>query len=143
MPDSALEAMLDVQTFPEITGALAITRQAEQGDVLWLFVTLQEGIVLDDTLTGRLIETLRDGVQGIPERVFQLTSFPRTRNGNLMERALSRFINQHELPNRAMMLNPEILVEIARVTGLASQEETITDAGVQDMREQQGQVDQR
>jgi hypothetical protein len=35
-----------------------------------------------------------------------------------MKGALSRFINQVEVPNRAMMRNPQVLEEIARVTGL-------------------------
>ena len=118
MPGSALETQFNshIKTFPEVTGVLTVTRK---GDALWLFVTLQEGLVLDAPLVNRLTETLRSGVQRVPERVFQLIAFPRSRSGHLMRRALERFINLHELPNRTMMQNPEVLAEIARVTGMA------------------------
>jgi hypothetical protein len=53
-------------------------------------------------------------------RIFQLSSLPCTHNGRVMKDALARFINQHELPNRAMMRKPEVLEEVARVTGMAS-----------------------
>jgi acyl-coenzyme A synthetase/AMP-(fatty) acid ligase len=118
---TALEAQIDRQlaTVPEVTAAVAVSKETIQGGLTWLFVTLQEGQELDEGLERRLCLMLQQviGEAKLP-RVFQLSNLPRTHNGRVMKRALSKFINQVEVPNRAMMRNPQVLEEIACVTGL-------------------------
>jgi acetoacetyl-CoA synthetase len=118
----ALEAQLyrQLAAVPELTGALVVEKETIHGNLIWLFVTLPEGHELDEALERRICLMLYElmGAAQLP-RIFQLSSLPCTRNGRVMKEALSRFINQHELPNRAMMRDPQVLKEIARVTGLA------------------------
>jgi acetoacetyl-CoA synthetase len=120
---TALEAQIyrQLAAVPELTGAVAVTKETIHGGLIWLFVTLQEGEELDEGLERRICLMLHEVVaaKDLPRCIFQLSSLPCTRNGKVMKEALARFINEHELPNRAMMRNPEVLEEIARVTGMA------------------------
>ncbi len=123
MFSTALEAQIDSQlaAVPELTGAVAVTKETIQGGLTWLFVTLGEGQQLDEALERRICLMLQK-VMGTthPPRIFQLSSLPCTHNGRVMKGALARFVNQQEIPNRMMMQNPKVLEEIARVTGLAT-----------------------
>ena len=116
-----------VLTVAEVTGAVAVTRESTHGGSTWLFVTLLEGQMLDEALEQRICLMVHK-VMGTarPLRIFQLSSLPRTHNGRVMKGALSRFINQQELPNWAMMQNPHILEEIARVGGSGYQYDATT-----------------
>ncbi len=123
MLSTALEAQIDSQlaAVPELTGAVAVTKETIQGGLTWLFVTLGEGQQLDEALERQLCLLLHKIVGGTElPCVFQLSTLPYTHNGRVMKGALSRFINQQEIPNRMMMQNPKVLEEIARVTGLAT-----------------------
>jgi acyl-coenzyme A synthetase/AMP-(fatty) acid ligase len=99
---------------------VAVSKETIQGGLTWLFVTLQEGQELDEGLEQQICLMLYR-LLGKTKllRIFQLSSLPCTHNGRVMKDALSKFINQQAVPNRAMMRNPQVLEEIARVTGMA------------------------
>jgi acetoacetyl-CoA synthetase len=104
-----------LEPLKEVVEALAVGKREEEGEVIWLFVVLQEGMVLGDELAKRIKTVIRQGAspRHVPKRVIQVSGLPRTRSGKPMEIAVARLINGQEVPNREVMANPEVLDEIA------------------------------
>jgi acetoacetyl-CoA synthetase len=104
-----------LEALPEVTEALAVGKREEEGESIWLFVVLQEGLELDKDLEKRIKQTIREGAspRHVPRRIYQVSGLPRTRSGKLVEIAVSRLVNGQSVPNREVMANPEALDEIA------------------------------
>lgn len=109
-----------LEALPEVVDALAVGKREDGDEVIWLFVVLQPGTVLDEALTQRIKAAIRRGSspRHVPKRIFATTQLPRTRSGKTMEIAVSRLVNGQAVPNRQVMENPEALGEIAQVVGL-------------------------
>jgi acetoacetyl-CoA synthetase len=109
-----------LEALPEITEALAVGKREgnDEGnnEVIWLFVVLRPGEVLDDDLRRRIKAQIRtqSSPRHVPGRILQVTDLPRTRSGKLTEIAVARLVNGQSVPNREAMANPEALDEMAR-----------------------------
>jgi acetoacetyl-CoA synthetase len=59
-----------------------------------LFVVLREGQVLDDALTQRLKQAIREALSArhVPNEVFQVTAVPRTLSGKKMELPVKKLL---------------------------------------------------
>ena len=108
------EIYLLLEAVDAVVEAAAVGKKVEGDEVIWLFVVLREGSVLDDELTARIRTSIRTGAspRHVPKRVFQLSQLPRTRSGKAMEIAVARLVNGLEVPNRSAMANPEAADEI-------------------------------
>ena len=106
-----------LESLPEILEALAVGKKSGGDEVIWLFVVLQEGVMLDDALEKRVRTLVREGSspRHVPKRIFSVSQLPRTRSGKATEIAVSRLVNGQSVPNREVMANPEALDEIASV----------------------------
>ncbi|HEX7021887.1 MAG TPA: acetoacetate--CoA ligase [Trueperaceae bacterium] len=106
-----------LEALPELGEALAVGRRRNGDEEVWLFVVLQAGHELDDDLRRKIRAAIRNAAspRHVPKRMFQVSQLPRTRSGKTTEIAVAHLINGHEVPNRAVMSNPEALDEIARV----------------------------
>jgi acetoacetyl-CoA synthetase len=111
-----------LEHIPEVIEGLAVGKREDGDEVIWLFVVLQEAVVLDESLSQRIRATIRknSSPRHQPKRVFQVSQLPRTRSGKATEIAVSRLVNDLEVPNREVMANPEALDEIAAVIKAAS-----------------------
>jgi hypothetical protein len=110
-----------LKTIPELTVALPVIRRLDGGDELWLFAVLPERLA--PSPEARIISVLERtmGIGIIRCCVYQISILPVTRSGRIMRRATERFVNHVAVPNRLQMRNPEVLGEIAHVTGLAAE----------------------
>ncbi len=103
-----------LETMPEIVEGLAVGKREGDDDVIWLFVVLRPGLVLDDALVSRIQRTIRteESPRHVPKRIFQVGELPRTRSGKSMEIAVTQLVNGLPVPNRMVVANPASLDEI-------------------------------
>ncbi|HVE66005.1 MAG TPA: acetoacetate--CoA ligase, partial [Thermoanaerobaculia bacterium] len=93
---------------------------------LLLFVALDEGVALDDSLRRRIAKALREGLspRHVPDAVHAVPSIPRTLNGKKLEIPVQRILSGEPLDrvaNPGAMANPKSLdyfVELARKNGV-------------------------
>jgi acetoacetyl-CoA synthetase len=84
-----------VEQIPEITEALVIgVDQADGGYWMPLFVTLREGVDLDDELTARIRSTIREHAspRHVPDEVYAAPAIPHTRTGKKLEVPVKRML---------------------------------------------------
>ena len=106
------EVYRPLERVPEVLEAAAVGRRTPAGDEeIWLLVVLVEGRSLDGALVGRIKTAIREGAspRHVPRRVLQVPQLPRTRSGKSMELAVGRLVNGLDVPNAAVVANPEAL----------------------------------
>jgi acetoacetyl-CoA synthetase len=105
------EIYRQVERLPEVLEALAIG-QEWAGDVrVVLFVRLSEGTALDDALTARIKQAVRDGAspRHVPARILAVADIPRTKSGKIVELAVRNVVHGRPVKNREALANPEAL----------------------------------
>ena len=105
------EIYRQVALIPEVLESIAVGQQWE-GDVrVVLFVTLREGVTLDDELTARIRETIRTGAspRHVPAKILQVADIPRTISGKIVELAVREVIHGRPVTNTDALANPEAL----------------------------------
>ena len=106
----------------EIVDACAVGKRREDGEEVWLLLVLQGGRTLDAEFEARVKHVIRRAAspRHVPARVLQVSALPHTRSGKPMELAVRRLVNGEDVPNRAVMANPEacdaVLEAVARAT---------------------------
>jgi len=109
------EIYRQVEKLPEVAESLVIGQDWEADVRLVLFVKLQEGIDLDDTLVARIKRTIREGAtpRHVPAKVLQVTDIPRTRSGKIVELAVRNVVHGQPVRNIEALANPEALASFA------------------------------
>jgi len=105
------EIYRQVETLREIVESVVIG-QNFGGDVrVVLFVKLREGLFLDDELTGRIKQSIRDSTtpRHVPARVLQVADIPRTKSGKIVELAVRNVVHRISVLNIEALANPEAL----------------------------------
>ena len=76
-----------------------------------LFVKLREGVTLDDELTKRIRQTIRDNTtpRHVPAKVLQVADIPRTKSGKIVELAVRNVVHGRAVKNQEALANPEAL----------------------------------
>ena len=104
-----------IEPMPEIVESLVIGQAwppGEGSDVrIVLFVQLQQGQLLDDALAERIRQTIQTNTtpRHVPAIILQVMDIPRTRNGKIMELAVSDVVHGREVRNIEALANPEVL----------------------------------
>jgi acetoacetyl-CoA synthetase len=84
-----------VEVQPEVLDSLVVDLEY-LGRESWmaLFVVLREGLVLDDALTRRLKQAIRQALSArhVPDEVFQVAAIPRTLSGKKMELPVKKLL---------------------------------------------------
>jgi acetoacetyl-CoA synthetase len=84
-----------VETIPEVTEALVIGAEQPDG-TYWmpLFVVLDDGVVLDDTLVDRIRSAIREKAspRHVPDEVIAVPGVPHTRTGKKLEVPVKRIL---------------------------------------------------
>jgi acetoacetyl-CoA synthetase len=105
------EIYRQVETLDEVLESIVIG-QNFQGDArVVLFVKLVEGVNLDDALTERIKQRIRENTtpRHVPARVVQVPDIPRTKSGKIVELAVRDVVHGRTVKNQDAMANPEAL----------------------------------
>ena len=76
-----------------------------------LFVTLREGLTLDDALCAKIRTLIRENTtpRHVPEKILQVADIPRTRSGKIVELAVRNIVHGLEVSNINALENPDSL----------------------------------
>jgi len=76
-----------------------------------LFVKLREGLLLDDGLSKRIREVIRENTtpRHVPAKILQVADIPRTKSGKIVELAVRNVVHGDPVRNREALANPEAL----------------------------------
>ena len=111
------EIYRQVEAIPEVLESLVIGQRipgSADGDVrVVLFVRLVEGAVLDQALTERLRQRIRQGASPhhVPRVIVAVRDIPRTRSGKISELAVRDVVEGRTVANLGALANPESLAE--------------------------------
>jgi len=109
------EIYRQVEKLDEVLESIVIGQEWE-GDVrVVLFVQLQDGLTLDDTLVDRIKRQIRAHTtpRHVPARVLQVAAIPRTKSGKIVELAVREVVHGRPVKNREALANPEALTQFA------------------------------
>jgi acetoacetyl-CoA synthetase len=111
------EIYQQVEPMPEIAESLVIGQAWPPGECsdvrVVLFVKLQDGLTLDDTLRERIRQTIRANTtpRHVPAKILQVTDIPRTRSGKIAELAACDVVHGRDVRNAEALVNPEALAQ--------------------------------
>lgn len=105
------EIYRQVEKVEGVAESLCIGQPWENDVRVVLFVRLQEGIHLDDTLIKTIKDTIRANTtpRHVPARVVQVDDIPRTISGKIVELAVRKVVMGEEVKNKDALANPEAL----------------------------------
>ena len=109
------EIYRQVEQLPEIVESVVIGQEigeATTGDVqIVLFVRLQEGLTLDDSLRDRIRKQIRANTSPlhVPKKILQVDDIPRTISGKISELAVRDVVHGRPVTNAEALANPESL----------------------------------
>jgi acetoacetyl-CoA synthetase len=109
------EVYAALESVPQITGALIVNLNLPYGGFFMpLFVTLEDGAVLDDALRATIAGRLRSQytARHVPDRIIQVAAIPVTLTGKKMEVPVRKILMgaaPDEAANRNAMANPQSL----------------------------------
>ncbi|MEQ1774515.1 MAG: acetoacetate--CoA ligase [Burkholderiales bacterium] len=109
------EIYRQVEKLDEVVESLAIGQDwppQQPSDVrVILFVRLRDGLTLDDALTNKIKQQIRDNTtpRHVPDKVLQVADIPRTRSGKIVELAVRNVVLNLPVKNSEALANPEAL----------------------------------
>jgi len=109
------EIYRQVEKLEEVVESLVIGQQWPPGDAsdvrVVLFVKLGEGLQLDEALTDRIRQTIRDNTtpRHVPAKIVQVTDIPRTKSGKVVELAVRSVVHGEAVKNAEALANPAAL----------------------------------
>jgi len=109
------EIYRQVEKLDEVVESIVIGQEWEEDVRVVLFVQLQPGLVLNDTLVDRIKRQIRSNTtpRHVPARVLQVDAIPRTKSGKIVELAVREVVHGRPVKNREALANPEALSQFA------------------------------
>jgi acetoacetyl-CoA synthetase len=100
-----------VEGFDEVSESLAVGQAWDDDTRVVLFVTLAEGVELDEALAGRMRAALREQAspRHVPAVIVAAPALPRTRSNKLAELAVADTLNGRPVRDTSALANPESL----------------------------------
>jgi acetoacetyl-CoA synthetase len=95
----------------EIHDSLAVGKKWNGDQKVILFVSLNEGIKLDQKLKDKIKAELKSKAtpRHVPSEIFEVKEIPRTISGKKVEIAVSKILNGEEVDNKDALANPHSL----------------------------------
>ncbi|CDU12141.1 acetoacetate--CoA ligase [Vibrio coralliirubri] len=114
------EIYQQVNTIEGIIDSIAVGKDIDRNEQIWLFVQLQQGVDLDETLLAAIKSKLKSSCSArhVPSQIFAISDVPKTRSGKLVELAVKQIINGKNVENLGAIANAEVLEEIKSVVSL-------------------------
>ncbi|NAZ95102.1 acetoacetate--CoA ligase [Vibrio toranzoniae] len=111
------EIYQQVNTIDGIVDSIAVGKDIDRNEQIWLFVQLQQGVVLNETLLSAIKSKLKSSCspRHVPSQIFALSDVPKTRSGKLVELAVKQVVNGKPVKNIGAIANADVLDEIKRV----------------------------
>jgi acetoacetyl-CoA synthetase len=105
---STAEIYRQVETLDEITYSLVIGQDWDSDVRVVLFVKLNEGVVLDESLVKKIKDAIRNSTtpRHVPAKVIAVADVPYTLNGKKEELAVRNVIHGKPALNKDALLNP-------------------------------------
>ena len=114
------EIYRQVEVVEEVSEALVIGQKWQDDVRIVLFVTLLEGVVLDDQLKQKIRTQIRQNTtpHHNPKVIIAVPEIPRTLSGKIVELAVKAVVEGKEIDNKEALLNPQALDYFANLTEL-------------------------
>ncbi len=114
------EIYRQIDPLPEILEPLVVGQNHLDDVRVVLFVTLREGVGLDDALVNKIKQAIRSNAtpRHVPALIFACPDLPRTRSGKISEIAVRDVIHGRSVKNKEALLNPESLDFFQSLPGL-------------------------
>ncbi len=105
------EIYRQVETIPEIVESVVIGQKWQDDTRIILFVKLQEGYKLTETLVDIIRQTIRQNAspRHVPAKILQVPDIPHTLSGKLVEIAVRQVIHGDPIENLQSLANPQAL----------------------------------
>ena len=114
------EIYQQVNTIEGIIDSIAVGKDVNRNEQIWLFVQLQQDVSLDETLLTAIRSKLKSSCspRHVPSQIFAISDVPKTRSGKLVELAVKQVVNGKNVENLGAIANAKVLEEIKRVVSL-------------------------
>ncbi|MDL5026969.1 acetoacetate--CoA ligase [Vibrio sp. TMPB1044] len=114
------EIYQQVNTIEGIIDSIAVGKDIDRNEQIWLFVQLQQGVDLDETLLATIKSKLKSSCspRHVPSQIFTISDVPKTRSGKLVELAVKQVVNGKNVENLGAIANAEVLEEIKHAVSL-------------------------
>ncbi|EDK30541.1 acetyl-coenzyme A synthetase [Vibrionales bacterium SWAT-3] len=114
------EIYQQVNTIEGIIDSIAVGKDVDRNEQIWLFVQLQQSVVLNETLLAAIKHKLKSSCspRHVPSQVFAISDVPKTRSGKLVELAVKQVVNGKPVQNIGAIANADVLDEIKHVISL-------------------------
>jgi len=105
------EIYRQVESLDEIVESICVGQDWDDDVRVVLFVSLREGLILDDDLQARIRKVVRDNAtpRHVPARIVQVNDIPRTVSGKIVELAVRNVVHGKEVKNVDALANPGAL----------------------------------
>ncbi|MBP5969894.1 MULTISPECIES: acetoacetate--CoA ligase [Pseudomonas] len=105
------EIYRQVEKVPQVLDSVAIGQQWQDDVRVVLFVRLQDGAVLDDSLQAQIRQVIRASAtpRHVPAKIVAVTDIPRTISGKVVELAVRNVVHGQPVKNTDALANPEAL----------------------------------
>lgn len=105
------EIYRQVEQVHEVLESLACGQRWDGDERVVLFVKLREGIALDDSISQRIKQQIREGAspRHVPAKILQVVDIPKTISGKIVELAVKNVIHNEPVHNLGALANPETL----------------------------------
>ncbi|MFZ3513317.1 acetoacetate--CoA ligase [Vibrio harveyi] len=112
------EIYQQVNAIEGIVDSIAVGKEVDRNEQIWLFVQTASGVTLDDRLIAEIKSRLKTSCspRHVPSQIFVISDIPKTRSGKLVELAVKQVINGKEVENLGAIANPDVLEEIRQLT---------------------------
>ncbi|WP_274884582.1 acetoacetate--CoA ligase [Vibrio harveyi] len=112
------EIYQEVNAIEGIVDSIAVGKEIERNEQIWLFVQTVSGVTLEDRLVAEIKSRLKTSCspRHVPSQIFAISDIPKTRSGKLVELAVKQVINGKEVENLGAIANPDVLEEIRQLT---------------------------
>ncbi|MGD1465384.1 acetoacetate--CoA ligase [Vibrio harveyi] len=112
------EIYQQVNAIEGIVDSIAVGKEIERNEQIWLFVQTVSGVTLEDRLVAEIKSRLKTSCspRHVPSQIFAISDIPKTRSGKLVELAVKQVINGKEVENLGAIANPDVLEEIRQLT---------------------------
>ena len=100
-----------VEAFPQVQEAMAVSQDWENDTRVVLFVVMQAGQALNESLAKEIKTALRNQAspRHVPDLIIVAPELPRTKSNKLVELAVTDVINGRDVRNRDALANPDSL----------------------------------
>lgn len=99
-----------LEKFREIAEAVAVVQRRGSDERIVLFTVMGEGVSLDEALTARIKQAIREGATArhVPAKIVQVPDLLRSLNGKPSEIAVRNVVNGQPLSGQLGLINPDV-----------------------------------